>query len=209
MKNELASAGRAWVSFSPCPTKGAVGSGLGLVAPPSLPLLLQCFKKVLKDAVLQLQELRHIERSARLRIEGLLKPMNDLGIHATASIPRRRLNEALQFLGQSNLHLRVFAAHPLILDHGGTKTIFATQALPNEPRWFTLTAMNHGGSFRCQVRTTKTDACQLKLRLQLPLKAWLQQQAIAARRSLTAEIELRLEASRQADQQPTNPKENP
>jgi len=56
--------------------------------------------------------------------------------------------------------------------------------------------MDHGGSERRQVTETKTEACQFKVRLQQPLKDWLHQQASAAKRSLTAEIELRLEESR-------------
>ncbi|GKT16987.1 hypothetical protein AVHY2522_13655 [Acidovorax sp. SUPP2522] len=47
---------------------------------------------------------------------------------------------------------------------------------------------------------TKTEACQFKVRLQQPLKEWLQKQANAAKRSLTAEIELRLEESRARQQ---------
>ncbi|MDZ7863355.1 hypothetical protein [Acidovorax sp.] len=43
---------------------------------------------------------------------------------------------------------------------------------------------------------SKPEACQFKVRLQQPLKDWLQQQASVAKRSLTAEIELRLEESR-------------
>lgn len=57
--------------------------------------------------------------------------------------------------------------------------------------------MDHGGSERHQVTEMKTAACQFKVRLQQPLKDWLQQQANAAKRSLTAEIELRLEDSRE------------
>lgn len=49
---------------------------------------------------------------------------------------------------------------------------------------------------------------QTNVRLPAELKQWLQAQAATARRSLTQEIVLRLEASRQADQQPTTPKEN-
>ena len=47
---------------------------------------------------------------------------------------------------------------------------------------------------------TKPEVCQFKVRLQQPLKDWLQQQATAAKRSLTAEIELRLEESRAQQQ---------
>ena len=60
--------------------------------------------------------------------------------------------------------------------------------------------MDHGGSERCQVIESKSEVCQFKLRLQKPLKDWLQQQASAAKRSLTAEIELRLEVSRAKQQ---------
>jgi hypothetical protein len=60
--------------------------------------------------------------------------------------------------------------------------------------------MDHGGSERRQVTETKPEVCQFKVRLQQPLKAWLQQQAATAKRSLTAEIELRLEKSRAQQQ---------
>lgn len=56
--------------------------------------------------------------------------------------------------------------------------------------------MNHGGSERLTVKPQQSDTSQVKVRLAPPLKTWLQQQAAAARRSLSAEIELRLEASR-------------
>jgi len=55
--------------------------------------------------------------------------------------------------------------------------------------------MDHGGSEGRQVIESKSEVCQFKVRLQKPLKDWLQQQAAAAKRSLTAEIELRLEES--------------
>lgn len=61
--------------------------------------------------------------------------------------------------------------------------------------------MDHGGSERLRVIAIKPETCQFKVRVQKPLKDWLQQQASAAKRSLTAEIELRLEASRKTDQQ--------
>jgi len=44
---------------------------------------------------------------------------------------------------------------------------------------------------------------QTNVRLPAELKHWLQEQATTARRSVTQEIVLRLEQSRQADQQPT------
>lgn len=53
----------------------------------------------------------------------------------------------------------------------------------------------------------QSDA-QTNLRFPIDLKKWLQKQADLARRSLTAEVVLRLEASRQADLKPTTPKEN-
>ncbi|MDQ0040862.1 hypothetical protein J2W33_001757 [Variovorax boronicumulans] len=46
------------------------------------------------------------------------------------------------------------------------------------------------------MRFTDKDAGQIKLRLPTPLKDWLHQQASTARRSLTAEITVRLEESR-------------
>jgi hypothetical protein len=57
--------------------------------------------------------------------------------------------------------------------------------------------MDHGGSERPSVKTTDKDAGQLKLRLPAPLKDWLHKQASIARRSLTAEITVRLEESRE------------
>lgn len=50
---------------------------------------------------------------------------------------------------------------------------------------------------------------QTNVRLPVELKQWLQDQARAARRSLTQELVLRLEQSRQADQQPSTKKETP
>jgi hypothetical protein len=65
--------------------------------------------------------------------------------------------------------------------------------------------MDHGGSERPVVKTTDKDARQLKLRLPTALKEWLHEQARTARRSLTAEITVRLEEARErqlAKQQP-------
>lgn len=50
---------------------------------------------------------------------------------------------------------------------------------------------------------------QTNVRLPVELKRWLQEQSKTSRRSLTAEVVLRLEASRQADLKPSAQKENP
>lgn len=50
---------------------------------------------------------------------------------------------------------------------------------------------------------------QTNLKFPQELKKWLQEEAFKARRSLTAEVILRLESTRQADLKPSAQKENP
>lgn len=50
---------------------------------------------------------------------------------------------------------------------------------------------------------------QTNIRLPVELKRWLQEQSKAARRSFTAEVVLRLEASRQAGTSHVEPEKSP
>lgn len=72
--------------------------------------------------------------------------------------------------------------------------------------------MDHGGSERLGMLVSDKDVGQVKLRLPLPLKDWLAGQAQGNRRSLSSEMVLRLEESREqqlAAQQPATLEESP
>ena len=93
---------------------------------------------------LQLDVLIHAECSAWLRVERLLKPVNDLSIQAPPRITRGRLDKALQLIRESDFHLGVFAAHS---PNDRSRWCNSPTTQPTNCR------MNHGG-LHCNTWTT-------------------------------------------------------
>ena len=83
-----------------------------------------------------------------------------------------------------------------MIDHGGAKTTLTDKELHKWTTVVYISFADHGGPKKEESMLEKADTGQFKVRLPLELKQWLQEQADNQRRSLTAEVVLRLESTR-------------